>query len=194
MPADFHLATNPFPTASPSKSKQMFEQMFHISPRFSAKLIVHALFCIPLCLCAAFLWNGAFVLCLSFFRFASLLLSAFALNLFSAFSVSRWFNFSHLQRRFAFSPQRQIAPVYPPLLRQYGGASRASRRARVALRFSAWQRAPCFPPAYSAAIWRISRRCARPCRQCHSVVVSATTPTTTTCALILSGEYFLRNN
>jgi hypothetical protein len=53
--------------------------------------------------------------------------------------VSRWFNnFSHVGGTFplprrcnceiGISQQQQIAPVFPPHLRKFGGASRASRR------------------------------------------------------------------
>jgi hypothetical protein len=80
------------------------------------------------------------------FPLASLLLSAFALNLVSAFLAA-----------VARIARRQIVPLYPPHVRHYGSASRASRRT---LRHKMLNTAvhSLAPAAYSRPMWRQFRQ------------------------------------
>jgi hypothetical protein len=100
----------------------MFKQMFSFSLQFHAKLTLlsfPALFFMPLCPCIASLWDGVIVLCFCSLPSESLLL---------CFSEIRFSLFAFMAA-LAKVAQQQIAPVYSPCLRQYGGASRVSRRA-----------------------------------------------------------------
>jgi len=95
----------------PSKTEQMFEQMFNISPKIYVKLVL------PL--------SSGVTVTLFDFPFAPLPLSDFALSRFFCFAGDA---LSCYRRANAKTTTRQHPPLFPPQFRQVGGASGASRQ------------------------------------------------------------------
>jgi hypothetical protein len=101
--ARFYSLPNQFQTRLPSKTKQIFEQMFHTPPQFPAKLIVHTYSRPFLC---------AFVLRFSLIPF---FFSAFSVSV-RSLPVGRWFNFSHLAKSVIFAQMLKSGTKFPILI------------------------------------------------------------------------------